>query len=134
LVATDGAIDWLAVPTMDAPPVCAALLDPHHGGSITLTPTVSYQVSRRYLPGTMVLETTFTTSTGTVRVTDALNRGSLGSLPWSELARVIEVDTGEVPLRWAVRPGHRLSANARPWAHLEQNIPCSSWVASTSRS
>jgi hypothetical protein len=62
----------------------------------------------------MVLETTFTTSGGTMRVTDALNRGALGSLPRTELARVIEVDTGQVPLAWAFRPGHRLSARARP--------------------
>lgn len=123
LVATDGTIDWLALPTMDAPPVCAALLDPQRGGSITLLPTVPYEVSRRYLPGTMVLETTFTTSVGTVRVTDALNRGALGHLPWTELARVVEVDTGEVPLAWSVRPGHRLSTSTRAWAHLGHDIP-----------
>ena len=123
LVATDGAIDWLALPTMDAPPVCAALLDPERGGSITLAPTVPYEVSRRYLAGTMVLETTFITSGGTVRITDALNLGALGRLPWSELARVVEVDSGEVPMAWSVRPGHRLSASTRPWAHLQENTP-----------
>ena len=123
LVATDGAIDWFALPTMDAPPVCAALLDPAHGGSITLAPTVPYQVSRRYLAETMVLETTFTTAGGTVRVTDALNLGALGRLPWTELARVIEVDSGQVPMAWAVRPGHRLSAGTRPWAYLQDNTP-----------
>jgi hypothetical protein len=52
-----------------------------------------------------------------MRVTDALNQGALVSLPWTELARVIEVDTWQVPLAWAVRPGYRLSARARPWAH-----------------
>jgi hypothetical protein len=46
LVAEDGAVDWLALPTIDAPPVCAALLDPERGGSISLAPTVPYQVER----------------------------------------------------------------------------------------
>lgn len=123
LVAADGAVDWLALPALDAAPVCAALLDPVGGGSISLAPTVPYEVSRRYLPGTMVLETTFTTAGGTVRVTDALTFGALGALPWTELARVVEVDAGEVPLAWEVHPGHCLSADKRPWAHLREQVP-----------
>lgn len=117
LVAADGAIDWLALPAMGAPPPCAALLDPVAGGSIELTPTVPFDVSRRYVDDTMVLETTFRTSAGTVRVTDALNRGAAGELPWAELARRIDADDGAVPMRWSVRPGHGL-AGLRPWCHL----------------
>lgn len=49
LVAADGAIDWLALPVMDAPPLCSALLDPAGGGSIDLQPTVPFEVTRRYL-------------------------------------------------------------------------------------
>jgi len=122
LVAGDGAIDWLAVPMMDAPPVCAALLDPAGGGSIELTPTVPFEVSRRYLDNTMVLESTFTTAGGTVRVTDALNRGAAGELPWAELARRIDVEDGEVPMRWSVRPGHGLQG-LNPWCHLDDGVP-----------
>lgn len=118
LVAADGAIDWLALPVMDAPPLCAALLDPVAGGSIELTPTVPFDVSRRYVDDTMVLETTFRTSAGTVRLTDVLNRGAAGELPWAELARRIDVDDGAVPMRWSVRPGHGL-AGLRPWCHLQ---------------
>lgn len=123
LVAQDGAVDWLALPEMNSPPVCAALLDPGRGGSISLAPSIAYEVTRRYLPATMVLETTFTTAEGTVRVTDALTFGALGTLPWAELARVIDVDEGEVPLAWEVRPGHCLSAAKSPWAHLAQGRP-----------
>ncbi len=86
LVADDGAVDWLAVPAMDSPPVCAALLDPARGGSIALAPTIPFEVTRRYVPGTMVLETTFTTASGVLRVTDGLTFGALGTLPWAELA------------------------------------------------
>jgi len=122
LVAGDGAIDWLAVPTMDAPPLCAALLDPASGGSIELTPTVPFEVSRRYLENTMVLESTFTTDAGKVRVTDALNRGSAGELPWAELARRIDLEGGEVPMRWTVRPGHGLQG-LNPWCRLDGEAP-----------
>jgi hypothetical protein len=118
LVVADGAIDWLALPAMDAPPLCAALLDPAAGGSIDLTPTVPFDVSRRYVNDTLVLQTTFRTSEGTVRATDALNRGAAGELPWAELARRIDVDDGAVPMRWSVRPGHGL-AGLRPRCHLQ---------------
>jgi GH15 family glucan-1,4-alpha-glucosidase len=123
LVAQDGRVDWLALPALDSAPVCAALLDPGGGGSISLAPTVPYEVTRRYLPGTMVLETTFTTADGILRITDALTFGALGTLPWTELARIVEVADGEVPLAWEVRPGHCLSAGKSPWGHVSQETP-----------
>ena len=123
LVARDGAVDWFALPQMDSAPVCAALLDPARGGSIRLAPSIPYDVTRRYLPGTMVLETTFTTAEGILRVTDALTFGALGTLPWVELARVIDVDAGEVPVAWEVAPGLCLSAAKSPWAHVAQGQP-----------
>ena len=123
LVASDGAVDWLAMPTMERPPVCAALLDPARGGAITLAPTIPFEVTRRYLPGTMVLETTFTTASGVLRVTDALTFGALGTLPWAELARLVDVEDGTVPLAWSVGPGHCLSTAASPWAHVSRATP-----------
>jgi GH15 family glucan-1,4-alpha-glucosidase len=111
LVATDGRIDWLPTPTMHAPPVFAAVVDPTDGGYVELRPVEAYTVTRRYRPGTPILETTFRTASGEVRVTDALNR----DLPWTELVREVEGVTGEVPMRWEVRPGTRFGS-AQPWA------------------
>lgn len=122
LVATDGAVDWFPAPTLDSPPVCCAILDPDLGGSIGLAPTVGYQVSRRYREGTLVLETTFTTEGGQVRVTDALSLGALGVLPWTELTRLVEVVSGQVPMGWHVRPGIRFGST-RPWSHLRDGVP-----------
>jgi hypothetical protein len=67
---------------MDSAPVFAAILDPRDGGCFTLEPAVPYRVSRRYLPGTNVLETTFSARDGAVRVIDSLNQGTNGPLPW----------------------------------------------------
>ena len=89
------AIDWWAVPAIDSPPLFAALLDPRDGGCFTLEPAVPYEVKRRYLPGTNVLETTFSTDAGTVRVIDSLNQSANGLLPWAELARDIRAEDGE---------------------------------------
>ena len=53
-------------------------------------------VRRRYVQHTNQLETMFTTPTGQLRLTDSLNSGSAGALPWSELARRVEGLDGEV--------------------------------------
>jgi Glycosyl hydrolases family 15 len=94
---------------------------PGDGGCFTLKPTVPYQVKRRYLPGTNVLETTFGTRGGTVRVLDSLNQGANRPLPWAELARDIRPERGEVPMRWRVAAGTRFH-RARPWARM-RDVP-----------
>lgn len=103
LVALDGAIDWWCVPGFASPPVCLALLDARRGGRIEVAPDEPYEVERRYLPDTNVLETTFTTAGGTVRVTDALTLPSQ-SLSWNELVRRVECLAGSMELRWRVAP------------------------------
>ena len=122
LVARDGRIDWYALPTLDAPPVFAAVLDPNHGGEIALAPDGRYEVERSYLDGTNVLQTTFRTPDGVVRVTDVLAVGSAGPLPWGELTRRVECLAGEVSLSWSVRPGTRFG-RARPWVTRRFGVP-----------
>jgi GH15 family glucan-1,4-alpha-glucosidase len=104
LVARDGAIDWLCLPDLDSPSVFAALLDSERGGRFVLEPEFVSDTARRYLPGTNVLETTFTTAAGVVRVTDAMTLPTAGLSPYRELTRKIEGLAGEVPLRWRVEP------------------------------
>ena len=120
LVAADGRIDWWPVPAMDAPPTFAAILDPERGGYLALSPTAPYEVTRRYLPDTNVLETIFATAGGEVRVTDCLPFGRSGQLAWSELARRIECLHGTVEMHWAVVPGTQLST-AEPWVAEHQD-------------
>lgn len=122
LVATDGAIDWFPTPNLVTPPAFAALIDAPHGGRIELRPVDDFTVRRRYVPGTNVLETTFTTDEGVVRVTDALVTGVAGRLPWSELARRIDGVSGSVPMRWRVAPGTALNT-ASPWVENTVNGP-----------
>lgn len=114
LIGLDGNIDWLPLPELTATPLFARILDDETGGCLELAPDGEFETTRRYLPGTNVLETTFTTANGQVVVTDALVSGVAGRLPWAELARRVDGIEGKVPMSWTIRPGTSLRTGA-PW-------------------
>lgn len=123
LVARDGSVDWWATPALDASPVFAALLDPGDGGRIELHPTSAVVTcEQRYVPHTNQLQITFTTPHGRIRVTDSLNSGSAGPLPWAELGRRIEGLEGSVELDFSVQPGTGLG-EWRPWVEDDPRGP-----------
>ncbi|MEX2223359.1 MAG: glycoside hydrolase family 15 protein [Candidatus Rokuibacteriota bacterium] len=71
LVGRDGSIDWLCLPRFDSAACLAALLGgPEHGRWLLAPEDSSARVSRRYVPGTAVLETRFETETGAVTLFD----------------------------------------------------------------
>ncbi|MDQ1205990.1 GH15 family glucan-1,4-alpha-glucosidase [Microbacterium sp. SORGH_AS 862] len=115
LVDRRGSIDWLPVPNLDSVPVFARVLDADNGGCLEITPVGEFEVRRRYIARTNVLQTTFITATGTARLTDAMVTGVAGRLPWAELARRVEGVDGHVAFTWRVQPGTRLNT-AAPWA------------------
>jgi GH15 family glucan-1,4-alpha-glucosidase len=102
LIRSDGRLDWLCLPDLDSESVFAALLDPDNGGSFELAPTAEFSATRRYLPQTNVLETTFTTNDGTVRVLDAMTLPLAGLAPQRELVRRVEGLAGSVAMQWRV--------------------------------
>jgi len=104
LVALDGSIDFLSLPNLRSPTTFAALLDPERGGRFALAPEDDFEAERRYVERTNVLETVFRTTSGTVRVTDALTLEDGVLLPWVELARRVEGLEGSVRMRWSVEP------------------------------
>jgi len=72
LVAPDGSVEWLCLPRPDSPSVFGALLD-RTAGNFRFGPTGTLVPHhRRYVPGTMVLETTWHTPTGWLLVEDLL--------------------------------------------------------------
>jgi alpha,alpha-trehalase len=75
LIAPDGAVEWLCLPRPDSPSVFGALLD-RTAGSFRFGPAdAQVPQNRRYVPGTMVLETTWQTPTGWLTVHDLLVMG-----------------------------------------------------------
>jgi GH15 family glucan-1,4-alpha-glucosidase len=104
LVARDGSVDWLPFPSIDSPTVFGALLDARRGGRFALAPDAPHSVSRRYLPGTNILETTFVTEAGAASVTDAMTVPAGGLVPFRELVREVKGLRGTVPMGWYVEP------------------------------
>ncbi len=115
LVSRAGSVDWLCFPRFDAPSVFCRLLDPV-GGRFAIRPAGEFQASRRYVDQTMVLETTFTTASGTAVLSDALavgrnDRGhDLGAGSPGVLLRRLTCSGGELELEvvYAPRPEYGL--------------------------
>jgi GH15 family glucan-1,4-alpha-glucosidase len=126
LVAKDGAIDWLCLPNMDSPSVCAALLDADRGGAFVVRPAIAFESSRRYLPRTNVLETTFTTDAGVVRLVDAMPLPDGGLGPMRELARSIEGVSGAVPMEWCFVPRFSYGSGT-PACGWRGRVPVATW-------
>ena len=126
LVARDGSIDWLCLPNFDSSSVFGAIVDAERGGAFELQPSIPFTASRRYLPRTNVLETTFTTDAGAVRVVDAMTLPDERLPPLRELARSIEGISGTVPMRWRCAPRFDYG-RARPETGWRMGVPVAAW-------
>jgi GH15 family glucan-1,4-alpha-glucosidase len=116
LVSSDGSVDWLCLPRLDAGSYFGRLLDRERGGCCVVTPAdPAARTSRRYLDGTLVLQTEMATPSGRVRVTDCLTMRPGGARrPYRQLLRVIDGLDGAVDLRVQVTPRFDYG-QVRPW-------------------
>ncbi len=109
LAGSDGSIDWLCLPRFDSPAVFARLLDPD-GGHWQIRPAGDFTSERRYLPNSLVLETTFATETGVMRLREALvfavgqRHHEIGLDAPHELLRAVECSSGSVELVMELAP------------------------------
>jgi alpha,alpha-trehalase len=76
LVAPSGNVEWLCLPRMDSPSVFGAILDRDAGGFRLGPADAAVPAQRRYLPGTMILETSWGTRGGWIIVRDVLLIGA----------------------------------------------------------
>ena len=112
LIARDGSVDWLCWPRHDSPALFLALLDDDKGGACRIAFEGLRSTSRRYLPETNVLETTFVTETGSARLVDVMPVNPPNPEPEegpdgegeSRLIRLLTCLEGHVVGRFTVRP------------------------------
>jgi GH15 family glucan-1,4-alpha-glucosidase len=110
LVGRDGSIDWLCLPRFDSPACFAALLGDERHGRWLLGPVDDAEVTRSYVGDSALLETTFTTDTGTVTLLDVMPTGD----GRADVVRRVTGVSGSVRMRheWVVRCDYGL---VRPW-------------------
>ena len=109
LISKDGSSDWLCLPRFDSPSIFGALLDIERGGRFAIRPRQAFTSTRRYVGQSNVLETTFTTETGRLRLTDLMPVASEGQkanelFPDHELLRKLECDEGSVDVEIVFEP------------------------------
>jgi len=133
LVASDGSIEWMCLPHFDSPSVFGALLD-RGAGSWRVGPYGVYvPIGRRYIPGTNILETTWMTPQGWLRVVEALTIG-----PWHDnkegsshtrpptdydgehlLVRLIECIQGQVQVEIVCEPMLEYGSTPSTWSLVQ---------------
>ena len=134
LVAPNGAIEWMCAPRMDSPSVFAAMLDRGAGSFRLSAAEAEVPQDRRYLPGTLVLETSWNVGEGWIIVRDALVVG-----PWKlkdpsastyqrpptdyaaahMLVRTVRCVNGEVQLLMECEPAFEYGLHHATWAHTD---------------
>ena len=134
LVAASGNVEWLCLPRMDSPSVFGAILD-RGAGSFRLGPSdINVPAARRYLPGTMVLETSWGSPGGWIIVRDVLIIG-----PWRHtdarsrvqrrpptdydaahvLLRTVRCVNGEMQLTLDCEPRFEYGLESGTWSYTE---------------
>ena len=138
LVAADGTVEWFCVPRFDSPSVFGSLLDRSAGGFRLAPYGLTVPASRRYEPGTNILETTWMTPTGWLIVRDALTVG-----PWHDaeheetkhtrppadheadhlLVRTIECIQGSAQVELICEPAFDYGRAEGEWSEAEHESP-----------
>ena len=95
LVGADGSIDWMCFPRFDSPACFAALLGDEKNGRWLISPAQDVRsVRRRYLGDSLILETEFSTDSGTVSLVDFMPPRSNEA----DVVRLVIGRAGEVPM------------------------------------
>jgi GH15 family glucan-1,4-alpha-glucosidase len=133
LVASDGSIEWMCMPHFDSPSVFGALLD-RGAGSWRVGPYGVYvPAGRRYVPGTNLIETTWMTPQGWLRVIEGLTigewhdnkDGSSHTRPPTDfdadhlLVRVVECVQGQVQVEVVCEPMLDYGATPARWSVVD---------------
>jgi GH15 family glucan-1,4-alpha-glucosidase len=115
LVSRAGSIDWCCMPRMDSPSCFGRLLDWEKGGYFQVAPVSPWTCTRRYLGNSLILETTFQTQEGVLRLTDFLPMRKGGEYePYQQILRLLDGLEGEVPVTIDIVPRFDYGA-IRPW-------------------
>ncbi len=130
LVGSDGSVDWCCLPRFDSPSVFASILDEDIGGRFRIQPSGAHTDARQvYLQDTNILETTFTTNRGGVKIIDFMpihdsdKDGKPDTNPAEppELHRIVTCTAGSVEMRCYYEPRHDYARAVPEFRQLRSN-------------
>ena len=134
LISRGGSIEWCCWPRFDNSSVFARILDRDHGGHFTIAPADQFRTTRRYLEATNVLETTFETDDGVVKLIDCMpvsneieRRGTLR--PLRQILRIVEGVRGEVPMVLDFVPRPRFGTIVPTLQRAHEQVVLGEWGA-----
>jgi GH15 family glucan-1,4-alpha-glucosidase len=111
LVSREGSVDWVCFPRFDSPSTFCAILDEERGGSFDVSPEGVTGITRRYVDGTNVLQTTFVCEQGTLELTDCMPVSTSGNgrnprdlRAHHAILRRLRCTEGEVDVRVSIAP------------------------------
>jgi GH15 family glucan-1,4-alpha-glucosidase len=126
LVAPDGSVDWGCLPDFDSPAIFCRLLDHEHGGYFQIAPSEPMPGAQRYLRGSNVLQTRFTSTIGELLLTDFMPVETLRAWPyqgmnnntWTRedgschcMVRIAECTHGEMPVTMTLKVSPNYAAS-----------------------
>ena len=115
LVSLDGSIDWCCMPRFDSASCFGRLLGWENGGFCRIAPSLPFTTSRRYMEESLILETTFKTSSGEARLLDCLTMKEGGSHhPHRQILRIVEGVSGSVEFTIDIEPRFDYGI-VKPW-------------------
>jgi GH15 family glucan-1,4-alpha-glucosidase len=117
LVSSEAVIDWCCLPRFDSDSCFGRLLDWNKGGYFAITPVGRHTCTRRYLPDSLILVTTFKSGNNEAEVIDFFAMRSGGrSRPRRKLVRIVHGVRGH--MSFDVRIAPRLDfGEVKPWIH-----------------
>ena len=134
LISRGGSIEWLCWPRFDNSSVFGRILDRERGGHFTIAPADEFRTTRRYLEATNVLETTFETADGVVKLIDCMpvsreaeRRGTLR--PLRQILRIVEGIRGEVPMQLHFEPRPRFGTIVPTLQRVHEQVVLGDWGA-----
>ena len=143
LVGRDGSIDWACFPRFDSPSIFGRILDEHRGGHFVIAPRHGGTATRRYVPDTNVLVTTWDCDGGVLEVTDCMPIDDLEDgdpttvMSFASILRRVECLAGEVEVDIEIAPRFEYGALVPRFRLTSQRTaeivggPSAVWVAAS---
>ncbi len=126
LVGNDGSIDWLCFPYLESPSIFSAILDNERGGHFAIQPVSKFSSFQAYIKETNILQTTFNTPFGMVKITDFMPVNLYdGTKRHRTLYRKVKCTEGHIRLELSFKPRFNYARDIPDFELIDEGVLCS---------